>query len=467
MCSSIRHGNGSACAEEVDSQPAPTDIATTRPASFNAHTPAPSVACMGARRLIRGSLTPGRAGNNGQPKRVRRAYTVHMTSRAAVDPSIRSIGERLIERFDFGPGVAALRRLPGLGAFPPEAFTDGVRTQAHRAFTSLFVLQEPPSPETLRFWHTTAKAYVAAGIPIASALEAQQITQSEFWRQAAAAASRLRAGPSSLVRIAALLIEANAIFNAITVDEYRTWEAERARESTMSRQRLLERLLLGRDVPEATGDLELVGLSPGATYVAIRTRAYDPDALLAVERMIVEESGRRRAPLLIGTIDGDAACITTPGLPQAAMFELDASIAIGPEANLSALPESFRMASRVLETAIRFGYKGIATVDDLGPRLAVRSDADVSNHLEGKCLRPLDAHGRLGALIEETLRVYLEENLRVDATAARLFVHRNTIQLRLRRYEEITGIDVRGTSALVEIWWALAARDQRASPLGP
>jgi DNA-binding PucR family transcriptional regulator len=50
---------------------------------------------------------------------------------------------------------------------------------------------------------------------------------------------------------------------------------------------------------------------------------------------------------------------------------------------------------------------------------------------------------------------YLENDLRLEVTAAELFLHVNTVRYRLRRFEELTGTSMRSVHDLVEIWWAV------------
>ena len=54
----------------------------------------------------------------------------------------------------------------------------------------------------------------------------------------------------------------------------------------------------------------------------------------------------------------------------------------------------------------------------------------------------LHEEGEKGAQYLETLRIYSEENFNVTRTAQRLFVHRTSLQDRLNRIRERTGLDL-------------------------
>ena len=66
--------------------------------------------------------------------------------------------------------------------------------------------------------------------------------------------------------------------------------------------------------------------------------------------------------------------------------------------------------------------------------------------------------GRHGAEIEATLRVWLDNGMRIDDTAKALHVHPNTLRHRLRRFEEATDANLRNARDVMELWWALERR---------
>jgi DNA-binding PucR family transcriptional regulator len=49
----------------------------------------------------------------------------------------------------------------------------------------------------------------------------------------------------------------------------------------------------------------------------------------------------------------------------------------------------------------------------------------------------------------------------VEAAARELVVHPNTLRYRLKRVEELAGVDLRQTTDIVELWWALERRRVR------
>ena len=96
---------------------------------------------------------------------------------------------------------------------------------------------------------------------------------------------------------------------------------------------------------------------------------------------------------------------------------------------------------------------------DLSIRPAILADDVLGDAFAARLLEPLDALGRLGAELGGTLRVYLEEGMRIEETARTLHVHPNTLRHRLRRFEEATGTSLRDPRVLVELWWVLERRE--------
>jgi purine catabolism regulator len=72
---------------------------------------------------------------------------------------------------------------------------------------------------------------------------------------------------------------------------------------------------------------------------------------------------------------------------------------------------------------------------------------------------------RGGTSLLATLRAFLEEGQRIDATCRRVGVHRHTLAYRLRRVEELTGRSLHRTDDVVELWRAVRAQEV-LDPLG-
>src|SRR4051794_10969257 len=121
------------------------------------------------------------------------------------------------------------------------------------------------------------------------------------------------------------------------------------------------------------------------------------------------------------------------------------------------IPEAAREASWAMRAAARVGSRtfryGEATT------LFGISGIDEAAALVDRVLGTLIEHERLQdkALIS-TLEAFFANQRSWQRTAEVLHVHRQTVLHRIRRVEEITGLDVNRTSDIAELWLALQAR---------
>ena len=98
---------------------------------------------------------------------------------------------------------------------------------------------------------------------------------------------------------------------------------------------------------------------------------------------------------------------------------------------------------------------GVVTFDGLGPYkylLRVQADEGVRDRHADALRRLVEYDRRRQAELCRTLEEYLARRGNISATAQALYVHPNTLRQRLRRIEEITGLDVReGEWLMIEI----------------
>ena len=91
-------------------------------------------------------------------------------------------------------------------------------------------------------------------------------------------------------------------------------------------------------------------------------------------------------------------------------------------------------------------------------RPAILADEALGDAFAERHLAPVQS---LGMELQETLRTYLDQGMKIEDTARALHVHANTLRHRLKRYEEATGTSLRDPRAMVELWWALERRRLR------
>ncbi|MER6121905.1 helix-turn-helix domain-containing protein [Streptomyces sp. NPDC001795] len=140
---------------------------------------------------------------------------------------------------------------------------------------------------------------------------------------------------------------------------------------------------------------------------------------------------------------------------------------LGPPTDLAGVHRSFRAAGRMPAAACAYGLRGVYDLSDLSWRVAVVAEPELAELLLDRYLRPQEAEGEFGALIEESVRGYLERGRRIREVARSAHVHVHTVRYRLRRFEELTGASLDAPETVVELRWALAARELGTPPGGP
>jgi sugar diacid utilization regulator len=173
---------------------------------------------------------------------------------------------------------------------------------------------------------------------------------------------------------------------------------------------------------------------------------------------------------LLEPVGGPVLIATTPDEADkmiAAMPELLAELGDAAGAPVSA---GIAVATTIgdLAGATRQAGDVLALATGLGRGPGAYTLSDVL--LEYQLSRPSDALPELGSLLEPlernpdlvlTLETYLAHDLDRRGTAAALHVHPNTLDYRLRRVVELTGIDPATTRGLQLVGAALAARRLR------
>jgi DNA-binding PucR family transcriptional regulator len=126
-------------------------------------------------------------------------------------------------------------------------------------------------------------------------------------------------------------------------------------------------------------------------------------------------------------------------------------------------PAAFRLARGAVELSQLRGSRDVSvTLADLGVYgllLQLEDTRELVRFAEG-LLRPLREHDAArGTSLLETVSTHLRHDLSTAATAAALYVHPNTVGLRIRRAEELLGMTLSDVESLAQIKVALMADD--------
>jgi DNA-binding PucR family transcriptional regulator len=231
-----------------------------------------------------------------------------------------------------------------------------------------------------------------------------------------------------------------------------------ARRDATHRADFLRDLASGRVRAERLADEAAVyGLDVGQPYVAVRSDVVDGAAASALEAKIRQSGATSEHRVFQAVIDGRLLAVA----PRSPKAPADVTLAVGSPMLLQDLHRSFAEAEEALATARAFGVTGLVELTALGPLPLATAAGNLAARLEREHFRELDELGRSGGEIEHTMLTLLDLDQNVDATAARLHLHRNTVRYRVTRFRNLTGLDVRRTDDLVTTWWLLKWRQAR------
>ncbi|MEV4613102.1 helix-turn-helix domain-containing protein [Kitasatospora sp. NPDC049258] len=395
---------------------------------------------------------------------------VHERLRAAAAALAPAVMARLVEQ------------LPAYGALPSEQLRGEVTREVDRgirAFTEVLRTGELPEETELARISESSARRADEGVPLEAVVGAYH-----FGAQECAAQVLAEARPGDLPDVLLIqrrLLDYLRLVSCAVAAGYVQERQAALGDEQVARQSLLSRLLEGGD-PRTAADRAGLQLPPCYLILGI-TMGPHPDELLpgvnhAVAarrklRRLRNELQRRTTGVPLSVLAGNGGLVlipsdTPPGdLDGPARERLSRLLehlgrACGAEllvAAAAAAPDAVADAARLVGEV-----REVAQAAGRGPGLYLLDDV----LLEYQLSRPGPARDRLGALLAplarrpellDTLRAFLACGLDRRRAAARLQVHPNTVDYRLRRATELTGLDAaRGTDQLT-LRAALAAHD--------
>lgn len=249
-------------------------------------------------------------------------------------------------------------------------------------------------------------------------------------------------------------------------------------EERDARRSLVAALLSGEPADAYAGRVG-IALAPAWVLVALRIAEHADEAESRVGGSV---AARRKLARIVGALDAWAGEQVLSQLDPSGglvLLPTTAQAAEGITSSVAGLAKDLETAAGAPVTAAWAVADGVADVpraatqasdvlrlvSDLGRPPGAYGLADVL--LEYQLTRPSDAQTELAALLDplernpdllRTLEAYLQTDLDRRRTAAALHVHPNTLDYRLRRIVELTGLDPSSARGLQLLGAALAAR---------
>jgi hypothetical protein len=331
---------------------------------------------------------------------------------------------------------------------------DVSRSNVELFFRSITSTSGPPSEEELLPYRESARSRAEEGLPLEDLLHAYRLGGRLGW-QALLNAALPDEYPALLAAAEPLMHYIDSVSAAVAqtyLDEHQHIVSEEER-----RQRALVEALVHpeREAPALRDLAERVGFPLAETYrpfvkalPGAPTHAHSQLAsALRTRGVLALTEGDRVTGL--ATEDADEAVFSRPqGLYALGMP--------APRAELAVALDDMRL---LVGVARREGLEGSIEVDGFLLELLLARAPDLADRLAGRVLGPLEAYAeRRSSDLLETLEAFLECGLDRRQTAQRLHVHPNTLDYRLRRIAELTGLEPGRPRDLVLLELALARR---------
>lgn len=350
----------------------------------------------------------------------------------------------------FQASIAGYRRLP-------EGVVGGLIADIARRNVELCFALMPegrlPAAEDLRDFERSARDRATEGMPLEDLLHAYRLGGRYGW-EALVAAATPEETPALLVAAERLMGYVDVVSAAVArayLDESQHLVSEEERklrdlfDALCSEAALNASLSALRDrvgLPAADVYQPFVQTVPGST-----SRHH---ADLAADL-------RRRGALAL--TEGDrVAGLAAADHPLRA--EPGALLAAGPPVRRSAIPDAIARLRVLLELARRQGTTGRITPADLPLEMLLAAAPAEAQALAGAALDPL------GGLVD-TVAAFVESGMNRRSAAEALHVHPNTLDYRLRRVRELSGLDLGRPQDLAVLVLALRQRNLVTAPPRP
>ncbi len=343
--------------------------------------------------------------------------------------------------------------LPDYASIPEDEIRQVVVTLLELGL-DLITTGRPPAEAEFQVVYDLVQVHARQGVSASSFMLAVQLGVSEFLSVFDEEAHAAQLAADEVLVLHDAVRELTNLLVATLSTAYRERDLREERDLAHRQAALLRSLSFGHPDPiKLTRMARSIGLDPDAGFYALHVPLHGPDPRRA---RVLRRAMLDAAPGAIAAIVEDRVV----GLATRRPFDRPQVTVMGCSGPvpLRELADAFTEARGAAELAVELGIHGLVGYPDLGPLPLLIAAGDAAAALDRRHCAPLDAEGRLGQDIAQTVARYLANDHNVDATAAELHVHRNTVHHRLRRFRELTDLDVRRTEHLVLAWWLLGRR---------
>jgi len=357
--------------------------------------------------------------------------------------------ERVVCDEDLLPStVAAVRTMVReIGTLHPSdiaGHTRALLTAATRAVAA----RRGPTEAELSFVEELGVTRARQGVSVEAVLSAIHVAERQIWSRARELAAAAGVGPDRLLDARELYDDWAQAVRTRLIKAHRAAEADQKPRSGDRDAAIVRRLLEGGSAAALAAAEAGLPVSGGLWVLAARADGSGAAELADALRAC----GRAVSALLEGM-----QFAVLGWSPVARPVGVEVPVGAAGPAEPEELPALRHLAVAALAAAESTGRRGVVHIAHVPVLAAVADRADLTRALLD---RHRGAQAALGANAEPValaVRAWLEADRDVNAAAARLFVHPNTVRNRVQRFAEVTGIDPYGTFGAVDAWWLCRA----------
>lgn len=305
-----------------------------------------------------------------------------------------------------------------------------------------------PTGAELEFVQELAVTRAQQGIPIEDVLTAIHIAQRHIWHRARQQADDQGVTPEMLMDARELFDDWSEQVRARLIVAHRRTEIGQARSERDRQVQLVHRILAGGSAA-ALAAAE-AGVDPARPVWVVRARPSD-----AVDAADLERRLRSGPADLFARVDEDLVGVVADR-PTA---DVAAGVGLGGPLPVDEADVAAGWAEAALDAAGALGLGGVREVSDVAVVAALRSRPDLGRALVDRHLGDVGRDEDYLHDVAGTVTAYLERDRNVDATAAALYVHPNTVRHRLKRFHERTGLRLESPFDAVAAWWLVRTWD--------
>ena len=360
-----------------------------------------------------------------------------------------AVARRLVERFK--DEIEGYSRLSGAAMGGEVADVSRRNLELFfRTITDAYTLR----PEDFEPFRESAKKRATEGLPLEDLLHAYRLGGRMCWQLIAENATP-EEQPALLAAATRVMEYIDQVSSAVA----QTYMEERQHlvsEEERGLRNLVDALCgEGPLEPDALETAERIGFP-----VADHYRPFSQSAQGAPAREHSQFAARLRSGGILALTEGDRVtglATVDADIPRA--NHECALIALGEPAPRRSLAEALEDVRLLLDIGCRTGRTGEITTDSFLPELLLARSPRLAARLRERVLGPLEGsgEGRSPDLLE-TLDVFLGSGLDRRLASERLHVHPNTLNYRLRRIEEETGLQLTQPTDITRAALALRQR---------